>query len=499
MPSSRPASALAHAVLMPSFAGAVAPAWVTRAIGDGLAGICYFGHNIESPQQVARLSAQLHEAGPVLISIDEEGGIVTRLHADTGSPHVGAAVLGRGPTSGTHEVAALIAAEVRSAGIDINLAPVADVNSNPANPVIGVRSFGDDPAVVSEHVAAFVEALQAAGVAACAKHFPGHGDTVVDSHVGLPTVDATLTTLRSRELVPFRAAVAAGARCVMTAHAVFTAIDDQPATTSTAALDLLRDELGFDGVIVSDAVDMHAISRTVGFAEGVVRALMAGVDLVALGNPALGEGSGDGEHEFGTAVAAIVTAVEEGRLSVDQLERSAARLQALRQWRADQRGPLLTGDPVADDKAAQRALRVRGVVAVEDPLRIVDLRRRRNIASGHLSSQLADELCRRSPGSNAVSAFRAVPGEEGRADVADMTDIATRADLPAADVIITASLHDRQEEAALDQLLRDHPEAVVVCLGWSADDHDIPRARNAIFTFGDSLPSARAVADLICR
>ncbi len=280
---------------MPSFAGTTAPGWVIDAIDAGLGGLCYFGHNIVSPEQVATLSRQLHDRGPVLISIDEEGGIVTRLHARHGSPHVGAAVLGRGPTAVTREVATLIAAEIRAAGIDIDLAPVADVNSSPANPVIGVRSFGDDPETVAGHVTAFVGGLQAHGVAACVKHFPGHGDTVVDSHVGLPVVDADLATLRVRELVPFKAAVDSGARCIMTAHAVYPAIDDQPGTISSQVLGLLRDELGFDGVIISDAIDMQAISGTIGFAEGAVRALMAGVDLVGLGNPVLGKQS-LGEH-----------------------------------------------------------------------------------------------------------------------------------------------------------------------------------------------------------
>lgn len=505
-PAAYDVRALALAVLMPSFAGTTAPPWVTDAIAEGLGGICYFGHNIESPQQVAELSTQLHAAGSVLISIDEEGGIVTRLHARLGSPHVGAAVLGRVPdTATTAEVAGLIAAEIRAAGVDIDLAPVGDVNSNPANPVIGVRSFGDDPATVAEHVRAFVGGLQSYGVAACVKHFPGHGDTMVDSHVGVPAVDVDHATLQVRELVPFASAIDAGVRCVMTAHAVYSAIDDQPATISPVVLSILRDDLGFDGVIISDAIDMQAISGTVGFAEGAVRALIAGVDLVGLGNPVLGkqslgkEGHGDGEEEFIAALGAIVGAVDEGRLSAEALQRSAARIQALRDWRAREHGPMPSGSASADDDAARAALRVRGSVVVPGPLHVVDVRRQRNIASGRLSSLLADEIMARVPGSTVASAFVRDAAAEGRVVAADSNQ-ASVGRLGRADVIVTgAPAVDPVEAAALAALLDLHPKAVVVCLGWSAGEDDIPSARNAVFAFGDSLPTARAVADLICR
>ncbi len=489
---------------MPSFAGTTAPRWVIDAIGNGLGGICYFGHNVESAEQVAALSRQLHAAGRVLISIDEEGGIVTRLHARTGSPHVGAAVLGRGAPSATRDVATLIAGELRAAGIDIDLAPVADVNSNPANPVIGVRSFGDDPSVVADHVTAFVDGLQSNGVAACVKHFPGHGDTAVDSHVGLPTVDADLASLRSRELVPFRAAVAADARCIMTAHAVYRAVDDQPATISRKVLSILRDELGYEGVIVSDAIDMQAISGTIGFAEGAVRALMAGCDLIGLGNPVLGKQSlgrddpGDGQAEFAAVLDAVIAAVDDGRLSVDDLQRSADRVRALQQWRSTQGDPAQSGAAATDDEAARTALRVRGSVATEGPLHIVDVRRRRNIASGRLTSLLADELCRRRPGSTSTSAFTRQAVAEGRV-VADDGAASAASEVGPADVIIAGTPGDPDETELLEQLLGQRPDAVVVCLGWSAREDDLPSARNAVFTFGDSLPTARAVADLVCR
>jgi beta-N-acetylhexosaminidase len=504
---------LAHAVLMPGFGGHVVPPWLARALESGLGGVCYFGHNVDGPAQVARLSAAVHDLGPAVIAVDEEGGIVTRLHASHGSPHVGNAVLGRvDDLAVTRQVARDIAGQLRRAGIDVDLAPVVDVNANPHNPVIGVRSFGADPELVARHGAAFVEELQAAGIAACPKHFPGHGDTVVDSHAGLPVVDVDLATLRSRELAPFAVAVDAGARCVMTAHIVFPSLDRAPATLSAPVLSLLRDDLGFEGVIVSDAIDMQAISGTIGFGEGVVRALLAGVDLVGLGNPVLGKGDDPlDEQDFVEALDAVVTALEDGRLPLSRVTEAAGRVRSLSAWSLAQRSTPPQDSDLHDRDAAgiaARSLRTRGPVegALAGPVQVLDIRRRRNIASGRLSGLLADTLVARLPGSRAASAF-ASAAVEGRLTGFDRAERVSDTDRVAAlvqeqlgdpDVILTGTPGgDDEESALLDRLLERRPDAVVVCLGWSADDGDLTRARRAVFTFGDSRPTARAVTELL--
>ena len=235
---------LAAACLLPSFPGDEVPDWVLRLLERGLGGITLFAYNVRDPDQLASLTARLREAGDSLLAIDEEGGDVTRLEASTGSSFPGNLALGVvDDTSLTSEVAAAIAGRLARCGVNLNLAPVADVNTNPDNPVIGVRSFGADPELVSRHVAAFVEGTQRQGVAACAKHFPGHGDTAVDSHVGLPVVAGELEAA----LLPFRAAIAAGVQAVMTAHLVVPALDEGPATLSRRILtQLLREELGFE-------------------------------------------------------------------------------------------------------------------------------------------------------------------------------------------------------------------------------------------------------------
>jgi len=237
---------------MGAFPGPTVPAWMASRLDRGLGSICLFGSNIVTPDQLASLTAQLHTVAPdVLIATDEEGGDVTRLHLREGSPHPGNAALGVvDDVALTEAVARSIGLELFAAGVDLNTAPVVDVNSNPANPVIGVRSFGADPSLVARHARAYVTGLQSAGVGACVKHFPGHGDTAIDSHLDLPTVVAPLDVLRRRELAPFATAVAAGTLAVMTSHVLLPAIDQSlPATLSPSVLKLLRDDLGFDGLV----------------------------------------------------------------------------------------------------------------------------------------------------------------------------------------------------------------------------------------------------------
>src|SRR5262249_50134167 len=245
--SSRELGRLALGCLFPGFPGLEPPDWVRRRLADGLGGVVLYAWNVESAEQVSGLTEALRaERRDVLVAIDEEGGDVTRLDAATGSSYPGAAALGViDDTDLTEAVAAAMGNDLAAVGVNFDLAPVADVNSNPSNPIIGIRSFGATPELVARHVAAFVHSLQEAGVAACAKHFPGHGDTEADSHLELPTIKVDRDTLAARELVPFRAAIEAGARSIMTAHIVVPALDGRPATTSSAILTgLLRDELG---------------------------------------------------------------------------------------------------------------------------------------------------------------------------------------------------------------------------------------------------------------
>jgi beta-N-acetylhexosaminidase len=211
---------LADAVLQPGFVGTAPPAWVRRRLADGLGGVALFGRNIVDPAQVAALTAALRAENPdVIVAIDEEAGDVTRLESRTGSTRPGNLALGAvDDPELTEAIACELGQELAAAGITLNYAPDADVNSNADNPVIGVRSFGSDPALVARHTVAWVRGLQSTGVAACAKHFPGHGNTSVDSHHAAPMIEATREELFGCELVPFRAAIEAGVQAIMSAH-----------------------------------------------------------------------------------------------------------------------------------------------------------------------------------------------------------------------------------------------------------------------------------------
>lgn len=297
-------------------------------LAEGVGGVILFARNATSAAQVSALSREVKRAAAEcgraapFVSIDHEGGRVVRARDGfTAVPEmrkIGAA----GPAEAAW-VGALFAQELRAAGIDVNFAPVVDVDSNPANPVIGARSFSHDPVRVGECASAFIRAMQAGGVAACAKHFPGHGDTHVDSHLDLPALPHGLERLKSIELPPFRAAIAAGVASVMTAHVVFEALDPGvPATMSARAVSgLLRGELGFDGVIFSDDLEMKAIADRMDFGEACVRALEAGCDCLLVC------------HELGrqrAAIAAIADAMRSGRLPRERIAPSHARLDALR-------------------------------------------------------------------------------------------------------------------------------------------------------------------------
>jgi beta-N-acetylhexosaminidase len=371
--------------LLPGFAGLEPPDWLRRRLADGLGGVVLFARNIRDREQLAALTAELRAEQPdALIAVDEEGGDVTRLEADRGSSYPGNRALGVvDDVALTARVAAAIGADLRAVGINLDFAPVADIASNPDNPVIGVRSFGGDPELVSRHVAAFVTGLQAAGVAACAKHFPGHGATSEDSHVGLPTLDRDL----SGEIAPFRAALDAGVRAIMSAHIRVPAVGDEPATVSRELLTgLLRDELGFEGLIVTDALEMRAISGTIGVEEGAIRALSAGADALCLGHDL-------GDEACATIERAVEEAVRVGRLSEERLAEAADRVRETARWtylvaQSHKQRP----DATVGIEAARRALAVVGDVRLDRPLLVVELRPEANIAAGPARHGLRDVL-----------------------------------------------------------------------------------------------------------
>jgi beta-N-acetylhexosaminidase len=315
------AEALVRPLLWIGFDGKIPTPEAARLIHQGVSGVILFARNVGTSDETRTLVRELKAIapGPLLLSVDQEGGRVARLtEGFTRFPAL-REIGGKSPDE-VRAIGRQLGAEVRAAGFDIDLAPVVDVDSNPANPVIGERSFSRDPHVVASLGAAMIEGLQE-HVAACAKHFPGHGDTDKDSHYDLPRLPHALDRLRACELVPFKAAVAARVACVMTTHVVFDALDPGVAATMSApAIRLLRDEVGFGGVCVSDCLEMKAISEHFGCGTAAVRAVSAGVDALLVSHTA------EAQHEV---IASLAAAVCDGSLPEGRVREARTRLDSL--------------------------------------------------------------------------------------------------------------------------------------------------------------------------
>ncbi|SEJ18723.1 glycoside hydrolase family 3 protein [Demequina mangrovi] len=469
------------AVLMPGFVGHTLPDWLERRLKDGLGGVCLFGANVESPAQLRALTDAIHAANPrAIVAIDEEGGDVSRLYQAVGSPFPGNAVLGRlDDAAVTEAVAARVGAELAAVGVDLTLAPDVDVNADPRNPVIGVRSFGADPALVARHTAAWVAGVQRKGVSACAKHFPGHGDTAQDSHHALPVVDADSETLHARDLPPFVAAIEAGTATVMTSHLMVPALDAElPATFSRPILQgLLRAGLGFDGVVVTDALDMAGASAGRGIPAAAVLALAGGSDLLCLGsvNP---------DEEIGEITAAIAAAVEDGALDADRLTDAAARCARL-------------GDAHASRRAAAARVDAPGIVGAGAVRATFDVSREARAA---LAEDRPRAWLRLDPAANmAVGNSPWGPFAAGVAPAAslgpDGDPAAFAAAVPdgALAIVVGKDNHRHPWALAAIDAVRERGATVVVDMGWPGD-----RAAD-VATYGASRLVGDALLELIGR
>jgi len=480
-------AALADAVLIPPFYGPTPPGWILDALGRGLAGVTLFGNNVTG--DIARLTTTLHAAADAepVIAIDEEGGDVTRVGYAEGSPYPGNAALGIVDDAElTRDVYAAIGADLRRLGINTNLAPCADVLAADGSAVIGTRSFGPDPKLVARHVAAAVEGLQKAGVAACAKHFPGHGSTSADSHRVLATISGSLEEIRRRDLPPFEAAIAADTWCLMPGHLRIPELTgDLPATLSAAAVTgLLRGELGYTGTVICDALEMRAASAVFGIPEAAVLAVIAGVDLLCLGR--------DTDEEMYHAVrAALAEAVTSGRLASARLEEAAARVAGLRAKLGEARrdGGSDSPDSPAGDGiglvAARRALQGSGPIPARltDPL-IVEVEPEENIAAGRFTW-----------GFSRWSAVRRIdPADAGGSGV----DGAALSEILYAAAGRSLVLAIRDATGALPLvtgLLSARPDTVIVEMGvptWTP-----PEGTAYLATYGASQACARAAAEAL--
>jgi beta-N-acetylhexosaminidase len=298
-----------------------------------IGGIIYFRRNIDTAAQVGNLShglqkiAKQHSDIPLFISIDQEGGMVARIDREITLSPGNMALGATRDIEGVFEAAIISGKELRTMGINMNFAPCIDINNNPLNPVIGVRSYGENAELVKEMGQAAIRGFQESGVSATVKHFPGHGDTDTDSHLGLPSINHDMQRLEELELVPFQGAIEEGVDAIMTSHVVFPAIESSgvPATLSHHVLTgLLRKKLGYKGLVVTDCLEMSAISEGIGTDEGAVRAVEAGADLILISHT----------YERQTnAIKALIQAVESGRISEQRIHESVERILHLKNKR----------------------------------------------------------------------------------------------------------------------------------------------------------------------
>lgn len=317
-------------------------------------GLILFGRNLGNPEEIASLTNALQAASPtpLFVAIDQEGGKVARLRPPF-TQWPAASVLGAvGSTELTRSMACAIARELMVVGINMNMAPVLDVLTNPANPVMAGRSYGSDPHIVAQHGIAFYRGLTSEGVIAVGKHFPGHGDTIVDSHLALPIVPHDMGRLSAIEFVPFAVAIRAGIPALMTAHLLLPALDpEQPATLSRPILTkLLREHLGFDNLVISDDLLMQGIADSTPPGEAGIRFLEAGGDLMLIC---------DDESAQRQALGAVIEAVETGRLSEALVQASCNRI-------ADAKAQYLRRNPAASAEA------IREVVGCEAHRRLAE-------------------------------------------------------------------------------------------------------------------------------
>ncbi len=493
-------------MLMLAFAGTEAPPEVTALLqARPIGGVTLFRSlNARDPAQVRRLTAALQAAAavgggaPLLIAADQEGGQLVALPGGTDFP--GNMALGATDDAALAErVGHALGLELAAMGVNVDYAPVCDVQSNPANPVIGIRAFGEDPVAAGRLAAALVTGLQAAGVAATAKHFPGHGDTATDSHLAVPVVGHDRGRLEQIELPPFAAAIAAGVRLVMTAHVALPGITGDPALPATLAPavlgGLLRTALGFRGPIVSDALDMGAVAAGADPANGAVAAAVAGVDLLLLG-PA--------GPPWEAVESGLRAALASGRLAPDAVASAAARVRALKAWLAVQPQPRLDVVGCAAHRALAQEVAARAITLVRDaagllPLRLAPGARVAAVVPRPADLTPADTSSYVTPGLGA--AFRRYHPKVDEIVVSfdpDPAEVAARLEqLRGYDLVVAGTINATVapgQAALANGLLAAGVPAVAVALRLPYDLAMYPTAPTYLCTYGILEPSITALA-----
>ncbi|MBK9123756.1 MAG: beta-N-acetylhexosaminidase [Chloroflexi bacterium] len=480
--------------LVVGFHGLTAPDYLLEWLDAGrVGGVILFQRNVDSPEQLAALTRSLHAAArmPLLIGIDQEGGEVARLRGRfTEAPSAMALAAGGGQYA--EAVAGVLAEEMRALGINWNFAPVLDISHNAANPSLGTRSPGAYPRLVGEIAAAQVVGYQAARVAACAKHFPGLGDTDIDTHVALPSIDTPLDGLIDTDLMPYRAVIEAGVASIMTTHTIFAALDPAlPATLSPSIVPaLLRQTLGFDGVVTTDCLEMGAITAHHSPAESAALAAAAGVDLILFSH------TREVQEE---AYRGLVEAARSGRVSEENRTESLRRIQAMKGAYAITEPPRpesIRTEPhvetmISASKAGVQLVRAQGVVPLPEHVSValVEFPSIHDSdvfdATGHTG--LATRLLARRPDATVVALSPSLLDE-------DMEEALSAARRAGVTILATRSIHLSPEHIRLAAAVLSAAHiSVLVALRNPYDVGVLPEADAALCSFGGAEPQLDAV------
>jgi beta-N-acetylhexosaminidase len=485
-------------MLVVGFQGHEAPPHIIEWLGEGrIGGVILFARNIDTPAQLRALTQELRQAAgrPILVAIDQEGGAVARLREGfTESP--GAMALGAADDPRlTGQVSRVLAAEMRAVGVNWNLAPAIDLTHDIRNPSVGTRSLGSDPEHVTRHALAQIKGLQEKGVAATAKHFPGKANTPVDPHVDLPIIEGSLDEMWGTDLAPFRAACAAGVSAVMVTHAQFRDIEpNYPSTMSSRIIQgLLRERIGFSGLVTTDCMEMKAITNRYGPGESAVLAAVAGADIILFSHTR--------EYQE-AAYEALLEAARSGRLPLKQVDDSVRRIDGVKaRFPAYPLPPLTVIRSPKHLATVRRAARA-GTVLLRKEHGCIPLPRERRCGLVEFASPLEKERMKQDTKTTLAAMLgerlprlrsiwidptdptsEQLQGSDEIAGTAEAVIIATR----------NAHLNPRQLEAAKRLLGRS---GILVCLR-NPYDAGVINAGSVLLTLGDSAPSLRAAADAL--
>ncbi len=489
-------------MMMVGFDGASPPAHILDWLASGrIGGIYLFARNIQSPAQVKRLVDDCRRAAkhPILVGIDQEGGIVARLREGF-SESPGAMALGASADPQLAEdVAFMLGTELAALGINWNFAPVADIAHQPDNPSVGARSVGSDQQLVSRMVVAQIRGYQCAGVAATVKHFPGLGNTVIDTHDDVAKVAGSLDYLYQRDIQPFRAAIKADVACVMLTHVIYEALDAKlPATLSPRVVkSLLRTKLGYQGAVCTDCMEMKAITRGFGAGESAVLAVLAGVDMPLFSHTR--------RHQE-AAYEAVLTAARSGRIPQARIDQSVERIHQLKsRYRLDKQPALSIVASEAHQALALRAARG-GTVLVKQgaalPIsaegrRIVCIefaaRRISDAVDAEQGGQFATLLSERLPKASCHSIDARLPrllaGPKLKQLIAEADTV----------ILVTSNAHLQPSQLRLAQRVIDlAARTILICSRNPYDAGKLAGADTVICTNGDSAPSLAAAVEAVC-